>query len=426
MRWLLIPVLLVIASEHLQAQKPADRPASVRTATATTRDLNRSQSFIGTLQPIRRVTLGSAVEDRVQRILVDEGQRVTGPGQDSTAGQTLVEIETSAIDIQRAAVEIAMQQSEQELRELELSIPVEIELAESKLNQVKAQKEYAESVFRRMEELGDTAAVKELEESVSLFLTQAQALIAAEAEFRRLESTREVRLLIAEKIVAARQMELDRLTDLRSKYTLTAPFAGFVTQVMVEHGTWVTQGSPLVELVQLDPIEMRVNVPQEYLANLQQTVARAPGDAPPEVEVRVESLADSFTGTLAEIIPQADERTRAVPVVIRIPNPLTDSGHRLYPGLLAEAALKIGQRESALMVPKDALVLGQASTEVFVLNQTAGSLTARRVTVQTGPADAGWIVVQGDLADGDTVVVQGNERLRDGQAVQVLGDDSRP
>ncbi len=430
LRSLLILISLVGTIPAIaRGQNPADRPATVRTATATTRELNRTQSFIGTLQPIRRAIIGSAVEDRVLGVLIDEGHEVVGPAETGQAaaasGQTLVEIDTSSIDIEYAAAKIEFELSEQALRELEFSLPVEIELAEAKLNQARAQNEYAQSVYRRLQELGQTAAVKEREESFSLYKTQAQALIAAEAEFKRLESTREIRLLIARKNVAAREAELRRLTDLRNKYTITAPFSGFVTRVLVERGNWVTRGTPVVEMVQLDPIEMRVNVPQEYLANLQQTVAQAPDDAGPAVEIRVESLPRSFAGVLTEIIPQADERTRAVPVVIRIPNPRNELGHVLYPGLLAEAALNVGQRETALMVPKDALVLGQSSTVIYVVDDSQGQPLARRVQVQTGSAVDGWIAVTGAVQDGDTVVTEGNERLRDGQALQVVSDDSR-
>jgi RND family efflux transporter MFP subunit len=178
----------------------------------------------------------------------------------------------------------------------------------------------------------------------------------------------------------------------------------------------------VVELVQLDPIELKVSVPQEYLGNLQKTFASAEG--PPQVEVRVGSLQQAVTGTLVEIIPQADERTRAVPVVIRIPNPGTNETHALFPGLLAEVSLGIGDQESAVMVPKDALVLGQGTTVVFAIRQEGAGQVARRIDVRTGGTAEGWIAVEGEIEAGDIVVTHGNERLRDGQPVRIGKDDS--
>ncbi len=410
-----------------QRRPGADRPAVVRAASAMTRELNRQQTFIGTLQPVRRAVIGSAVEDRVAEVLVDEGQRVTGPVEAADGspaeGQKLVEIQRATIDLEYEAARIELQLREKAVEQLELSIPAEIELARATMRQMTAQRDYAQQVFRRMESLGVSASQRELEESRSQFKSQAQALLATEAELGKLESTREVRLLIARHTVAAGQAELDRLDDLRNKYTITAPFSGYVTAVHVERGNWVTQGAPTIELIQMDPIEMRVSIPQEYLASLQDSVASAGPGGALAVSVRVDALDLTVEGAVAAIIPIADERTRAVPIIVRIANPSSDDHrHRLYPGLLATVSLNVGERELAVMVPKDALVLGQQSTAVFVIDEG----TVRRVEVQTGAADDQWISVKGEIHDGDRVVTHGNERLREGQSVEVLKDDSKP
>ena len=119
----------------------------MRTAIATTRDVNRSQSFIGTLQPIRRAIIGSAVEDRVARLLVDEGDFVTcpdAPALNDGGAQPLIEIDRTTIDLEFESARIALELRKKALEELELSIPVEIELATARLTQTEAQKKYAQ------------------------------------------------------------------------------------------------------------------------------------------------------------------------------------------------------------------------------------------------------------------------------------------
>lgn len=410
-----------------QDKKGEERPAGVRTAIATTREVNRSQNFIGTLQPIRRATIGSAVEDRVARLLVDEGDFVTCPDDDSSSeemAQALIEIDRTTIDLEYESARIALELRKKALDELQLSIPVEIELAAARVKQTEAQKQYAQSVYERLTALGKTASTRELEESLSLYETQSAALASAQAELKKLELTREIRVLILRQNVEAQQSELNRIDEMRSKYTIRAPFSGYVTRVLVEQGSWVSRGSDTVEVIQLDPIEMRINVPQEYLANLQQSTSNR--EQLPEVTVQVGALGKTFTGNIVEIIPQADERTRAIPVIIRIPNPRTETGHALVPGLLAQATLDIGQRESTVMVPKDALVLGQSGTTVFVIRDVNGQSVAERIAVEAGAADKQWIAITGDVKEGDTVVVQGNERLRPGQTVVIQKDDSHP
>lgn len=425
----LVFVSLLMNANPLLAQdkKEEERPAGVRTALATTREVNRSQDFIGTLQPIRRAIIGSAVEDRVARMLVDEGDFVscpeTGTSNDVPA-QPLLEIDRTTVDLEYESARITLELRKKALEELTQSIPVEIELATARISQTDAQRAFTQSVYERLTALGKTASTRELEESLSQFQTQSAALSSAKAELRKLELTREIRLLIARQIVESQQSELNRIDDLRSKYTIRAPFSGYVTRILVEQGSWVSRGSETIELIQLDPIELRINVPQEYLANLQHSVSNR--EQAPEVTVQVDALGKTFSGKIIEIIPQADERTRAIPVIIRIANPRTETGHELVPGLLAQATLVIGQRESTVMVPKDALVLGQSGTTVFVIREVNSQSIAERIPVKTGAADKQWIAVTGDVNEGDTVVVQGNERLRPGQVVVVQKDDSRP
>ncbi|HSH26549.1 MAG TPA: efflux RND transporter periplasmic adaptor subunit, partial [Wenzhouxiangella sp.] len=74
-----------------------------------------------------------------------------------------------------------------------------------------------------------------------------------------------------------------------------------------------------------------------------------------------------------------------------------------------------GLRE-VLAVPRDALVLRGSGTAVFVIDDTG---TARRASVSTGIGQGEWIEVAGPVQPGDRVVIRGNERLRDGQSVDI-------
>jgi multidrug efflux pump subunit AcrA (membrane-fusion protein) len=65
-------------------------------------------------------------------------------------------------------------------------------------------------------------------------------------------------------------------------------------------------------------------------------------------------------------------------------------------------------------IPRDALVLRADRISVFVINEEK---VARRVDVELGAAEGGFIEVIGDIAPGDDVVIRGGERLGDGQTV---------
>ena len=127
---------------------------------------------------------------------------------------------------------------------------------------------------------------------------------------------------------------------------------------------------------------------------------------------------------IVRIVPRADVRTRTFPVVAGLANPVQGKGHLLKSGMLARVRLTIGRPEPALLVSKDALVLGGQTLAVFVFRPDAKDPTlgtVERVPVETGVADDGLIQVIGDsLTIGLSVVIEGNERLRPGQTVRVI------
>lgn len=77
------------------------------------------------------------------------------------------------------------------------------------------------------------------------------------------------------------------------------------------------------------------------------------------------------------------------------------------------------------MVPKDALVLNQGSTSIYLVKQEEQKMLTRQVSVTTGRSNGNWIEVNGDIQEKDRVVIQGNERLRDGEEIQILNLSDR-
>ncbi|MCP4462065.1 MAG: efflux RND transporter periplasmic adaptor subunit [Planctomycetaceae bacterium] len=416
------------ATQAQGKQKRKPGPALVKVDQVTLKPRATRQSFVGSLEPVRRAVIGSAVEERVEEVMVREGDLVVGGDARPTV---LVQLHRQAIEIELEAAQIELDLRSAAMAELKATIPTQIEAAEAELARLEAQLEYTKQVYQRVQGLGSSMSEQEVEESVSLFNAATQSYNAAKAELARLTATREVRLLIATRNLERQKAELKRTEDLLSRYTVLAPFEGYVTRKMVERGNWVTKGTPLVEIIQLDPIELRIEVPQEYSVSLQQSFDSAGGDEPPlQAEIRIDSLQETLQGTVTRIIPDADPVTRTVPVIIRIPNAPRRTGpnqsHLLKPGMLARAELDIGKGQPVLMAPKDALVLNQGSASIYLVKQIDGVKKAKQIAVKTGRSNGNWIEITGDVNENDEIVVQGNERLRDGQAIKVLENMSVP
>ena len=188
-----------------------------------------------------------------------------------------------------------------------------------------------------------------------------------------------------------------------ARCTIRAPFAGVVTRERTDVGEWLGEGDPVMEMVSLDELEVRIEVPERYF-RLLHVGGRA--------TVSFESLPGlEVAGSISALIPRADPQARTFPVKVRVPN----REGRIGVGMLAQVTFAGGESYRATLVPKDAVILRGPQQFVYLLN---GDNTVSMVTVETGTGVGAWIAVEGGIKPGQKVVTRGNERLQPGQLVQ--------
>lgn len=206
-----------------------------------------------------------------------------------------------------------------------------------------------------------------------------------------------------EQETARAEAETARLENRISRMKILAPFNGYILSQNTEIGQWAAPGSVMVTLIDLSKIKVQIFLPERYLESVRT------GDS---AIVTFPALGyEKFTGSLKTIMPSAANGTRSLPAEIVLSN---KSG-RIKAGLSANVVLK-STPHKALLIPKDALILNQHKTTVYVVNQGK----ARPVTVQTGESYGNDIEIKGLIKPGQLVVVKGNERLRPGQAVKIV------
>ncbi len=384
-------------------------PARVDVQKAVSKDVASGQTFVATVLPIKRAIVGSAVDGRVIQILAKDGQRVTNK-------QPLVQLLTETIELELAAAEAELELRKQELLELENGTrKQEIEQAQAKMLGAKANMAYTVARHKRLLNLRDArAATEELIEEAEAAATHAEqdyyeykAAYELAAEGPRPEVVAQARAK-----VAVQQAVVDELRLRIKKYTVISRFDGYVIAKKTEEGAWVKSGDPVMELVALDYVEVQAFVTENHAVHVK-----------PDATVRVEipALPDRvFTGFVSAIIPQADARARTVPVRVRVKNEISDEGPLIKWGMYARVELPTGAKQQAVMVPKDALVLGGPKPLVYVVQgKDAQSGTVKAVPVELGVADENLIQVKGDIQAGQSVVIEGNERLRPGQEILI-------
>ncbi|MDY6953938.1 MAG: efflux RND transporter periplasmic adaptor subunit [Thermodesulfobacteriota bacterium] len=203
-----------------------------------------------------------------------------------------------------------------------------------------------------------------------------------------------------------REAEIDLLKDDIRKMTVVAPFSGYVAKEHTQVGEWLSTGGPgeVVTLLDMGHVRITVDVPERYAVHL---LSKSP------VRVLVASLSSKpFVGKISAILPEGDDNARTFPVRVTLPNP----DLKIKSGMEAKATFGLGTTKDALLVPKDAIVTAGPNRLVYVIASTV----VQPVTVQVVGHHDGNVAIDGPLKAGDSVVIRGNERLRPGQAVEVI------
>ncbi|WP_197525331.1 efflux RND transporter periplasmic adaptor subunit [Pseudobythopirellula maris] len=387
-------------------------PAVVIAARLVERTVAAKQSFVGSIEPTKRATIGSAVSGRVTEFPVEAGDRVE-------KGEKLAQLLTATISLELAAAEAELEYRRQMLAELENgSRPEEVEQARARMAAANSRFEFATARRDRVQRVFlENRAVTddEVGEAVSL---------AAEAEEAYAEAKAAHSLLVAgprEEVIAQSRAQVkiqeavvERLRDQLAKYTIITRFAGYVVTEHTEIGAWVSSGDPVAEVVAVDRVEAVAQVSMQSVNYLR------PGE---RVEINIPALEGrSFEGVVVTTVPQGDLRSRTFPVKVLLENEINDAGPLLKPGMIAHAVLPTGAPRTVLLAPKDAVVLDQSRRSMFVVDKASGEGQTGAVSlvpVTLGVASGPWIEVLGGVSAGQLVVVQGNERLRPGQEVKV-------
>lgn len=216
-----------------------------------------------------------------------------------------------------------------------------------------------------------------------------RALDEAEASFR-----------IAEAAVELAKAQL-------AKRTIKAPFDARASLRGISIGEFVTAGTALFSLEQIDPIKVDFRIPELFLP------AVRVGN---EIRIGIDAFPGrAFTGRVTAIDPLVDERGRSLLVRASIANP----DEALRPGLFARVSLTLSVEPAALWIAEEALLPEGGKQFVFrIVDQGEGKpKTVQRVEVTTGLRRPGEVQLTSGVRPGDVLVVAGVTKVREGAPV---------
>jgi RND family efflux transporter MFP subunit len=313
----------------------------------------------GTVESTDRGLLTARIPGQVARILVSKGQVLQfGDAILVLSGETA----TSGLRAAESAVSAAQQQ-----------------LAEAETYRGLAEKTYAR------------------------FAPLWQAGAVTPHEFDKVQADRDTaveRLGSARAALEASKAQRDAARTMAEQATLRAPYAATVAEILVDSGSTVQPGMPLLALDRSGPWLVRVALPERL------ATGHRLGDT---FQVAVPTLGKELPGTLTELQSSADPDSRTITAWLTLPEDAELQG-----GLFARVLMSDGSGMTTLMIPLQAVVTRGQLTGVYVVEK---DLLQYRL-VRTGAMHAGLVEILSGLHAGEEIVAGDLARARHGARLE--------
>ena len=359
------------------------QPRQVKTVKVVELPVGEMVTVNGTLNAYDHTTVGVKVPGRMQTITVDLGSIVH-------KGQVIAQLE-------QQDYKLRVQQAEAALAQARARLGLSHDGADDRVT---------------AEETGTVRQAKAVLDDAKLKRDRAAKLVQQgvipSAEFDTVDSDYKVALSRYQDAIEEIRNRQGLLAQRRSEVALAkqqladtvvySPMEGVVQEKKTSVGEYLAAGAPVVDIVRIDPLRLRVEVPERESHNIRTGQS---------VRVTVEGDANSYLGYIKRLSPTISEQNRVLAVEADVRN-----NGRLRPGAFVKAEIVTNQTNTAVTVPPNAIATFDGIEKVIVIEN---GLAAEK-PITTGRSGTDWVEIKSGVNVGQTVIVDpGN--LQSGQPV---------
>jgi RND family efflux transporter MFP subunit len=208
---------------------------------------------------------------------------------------------------------------------------------------------------------------------------------------------------------AAKQMRNEVSAQLA--YTsVTAPFAGIITQKLADAGSMANPGMPVLTLEQSGNLQVTASIPENQIASVKL------GDA---VNMSIESANKTITGKVIQVNPSSQFTGGQYIVKISVP---AAEAKQLYAGMYvhlripAKGTTAATKESGKILVPTKAIITRDQLTGLYTISSQN---TALLRWVRLGTTSGDQVEVLSGLAANETFILSAEGRLYNGAPVTI-------
>ncbi len=351
-----------------QAQKTEesaeDRGIPVKVVTVAQEDVQRSQTFYGTVIPFAEANIQGEQGGKIIFLKGKEGDSVK-------KGELVVQFDGSdtQLEIQRATASknTAIQTVNQ---------------AQSNLDTIQANVKRNEELFKEG------------------FVSQ-QQLDGLKNQLQVAQAS----LNTANESVKQADTQISLFNNMLADFKITAPISGIIDEKRYNLSEVYQPGSILYHVINIDKVYIEVEVPESYISQLKENMA---------VDVYFDSLeGQEFSGKIERIIPKGDPQSRNFIAKALV----TNTEKQIKPGMFARIEVGIQSISGAFKLEKKSLF--KDGDNFYVFKVVGSQVKKVQVDVKLSEGTT-TIVISEDLQSGDRIVTEGTHLLKPDARIKIL------
>lgn len=352
-----------------EKKKAGDKTVPVNVAEVVQRDMQLVRRFTGTLKPRAEFIVAPKIAGRIKAIHVDLADRVE-------RGMVVAEIDDA------------------ELRQTVAQAEAELLVVQANHSEAVKLQSIAERELARITKLRKTGVSSEAQIDAA---SAEQLVKAAMVNVTRAKITK------AEAELEAARIQLQEARVLADWHDGSEK--RHVAERFIDEGQTVSANTPLLKIVEIDPVIAVFHVTEMDYASL--SVGQS-------VRLSTDAFRDeNFNGVIERISPVFSEDTRQASVEIGVANP----DLRLRPGMFVRADVIMQSVNQATVVPERALYRRDERVGVFLLEPDSEQV--KWIELDAGIAQDGFVQVIRPALDG-RVVTLGQQMLKAGSTVRIV------
>ena len=182
-------------------------------------------------------------------------------------------------------------------------------------------------------------------------------------DFPSFKTTREKNFIISRNILAE-YLSIKSDEFKLSKYFQFAPFTGSIVESYTDKGAIVNPGSPVIQIMRSDELEIEIPIPLKYMDNIKLGT-----------KVNLYDNSKTFYGKIIRRGDFINANTQNVPVYIK-----ADNTTSIFYGMYLEALIEFEDTEDVVKIPRKALYDNQ---KLYIINKDDSTLKSKSLKIRS-------------------------------------------